>query len=474
MKKQLVLLLLPFLLGCSNADGKKYSFKDFSYTNSEPIPQETYDFSHEDDMELDGLYKQQYGQAFFRLYHQNNEESSVYADIYGYFGENGIHTYIYVHENIINYVSQKAVYYNSSIELFINDISKSYIDNKSIQYRIAAGGKFTKLCGVRSASTWTSSYFDGSFATHVDGELNTSTCQGYGVETFVPYYELGIDNRESCQGLMFNLAMNRVPTTSQDEKLTFRQRTAKVLCFQATPCTWIPVAKTETYSGVSIFPQSEFFGRHAGIETTYGFTFEKAGNEEIGRNTKASSASYAMVKEDYNPTHYYYETRISNIDGTNSPKIGLFTMMGRNRFTLYLKSADKARAGVVQRNADNSGWDWDVGEGKTYVNDFNDKDPTIDFLSGEGAMLGIYRHNNTFGFFVNGELYFANKNLIINDIEYAPRKIIKLNHVESEVDDFYEDAHVGIYGYSARATFKQYKIYSNESADNKVLGLLGE
>ena len=453
MKKSCLLLLIPLLMvGCSNNG----------------------DFSNEDNMKLDATYKEQYGEPFYRLYHQNNEESNVYADMYSYFGENGLHTYIYVHDNIINYVSQKAVYYNSSIELFINDIKKFYIDNKSIQYRIAAGGKYTKLCGVRSKTTWTSSYFDGSFKTKIDGEVNTNTCKGYAVETFVPYYELGIKDRDSCKGMMITLAMNRVPTTSQDQTLTFRQRTMRNMCYQATPYTWIPIFKNESNTAVEGFAKSEFFGRHQGIDVSYGFEFEKEDGIEKGKNSKVSNLSIAMVKKEYNPTHYYYQTRIKNLDGTGSPKAGLFTNMGRNKFILYLRSLNHKRVGVVQRNANNSGWDWDVGEGKTYINDFDDNNSNIDLISNEGALLALYRHNDTFAFFVNNELYFATQDVVINGKTFTPKKLIKLNYSESEVEDFYEESSVGMVFFTSTAAFSQYDIHSNEKADEMVYGLLNK
>ena len=476
MKKYLKIALLLStlsLFGCASStlEGGSYSFPPFSYVNEEPIPAETYDFSNEDNMPLNGAYKTQYGESVYRLYHKNDETSSCYSDLYLYYGVRGVHVYVSVKDNIINYVPQKAVYYNSSVEIFLNDISKNYIDNQSVQWRVAAGGKATKLCGVRYRSTWTASQFDGSFATHVDGELNTNTAKGYGVETFTPYYELGIEDTDvaNLKGLNVYLAMNRVATTSTDQTLTFRQRTAKTLAFQATPTTWVPVYRNENNSGENGFPKSEFYGRSNTIDTTLGFRFEKKEDgKEHGYLEKTIVANYAMVKEGYDTTHYYYECRVKNIQGSSTARFGLFTYLNGNRFTLYLEKGNKARAGLVQRNTNNSAWNWGVGDRQCYINDFSEKDVGLDFLSGEGAKLALYRNEDIYAFFVNDELYYATKDVTLGENNYAPKKTVILNHALSELEGLYQDAFIGIYSYSAKAEFTDYGIYSGEDADNQI------
>lgn len=481
MKKifKTIALFSSLLLSSCTSDyleGESYSFPPFSYSNEEPIPQETYDFSHEDGLALDGTYKKEYGQSVYRLYHRNDESSPFYSDLYVYYGKRGVHIYVSVKDNIVNYVPQKAVYYNSSVEIFINDISKNYIDNNAVQWRVAAGGKATKLCGVRYRSTWTASQFDGSFATYVDGEINANGAKGYGVETFTPYYELGIEeeNASKLEGLNIYLAMNRVPTTSTDQNLTFRQRTYKTLSFQATPTTWVPVYKNEDLSGKNGFPTSEFYGRCHTIDTSLGFHFEKEGEMERGSLNKTIAVNYAMVKEGYDPLHYYYECRIKNVTGASSAKIGLFTYLSGNRFTLYLEKGNKARAGLVQRNSTNDSWNWNVGEGESYINSFSDPN-SLDLIDGEeGAKLALYRQRNLFAFFVNDELYYATDDLSIGEKTFvAPQKVL-LNHSQSEIDDIYEDAFVGIYSYSAQAEFLGYGIYSGEAADAQIATLLNK
>lgn len=484
MKKhfRIALLLSTLLLtGCASSnilEGDSYSFPPFSYTNEEPIPAETYDFSHEDDMALDGTYKAQYGESVYRLYHKNDETNKCYSDLYLYYGKRGVHVYVAVKENIINYVPQKAVYYNSSVEIFLNDISKNYIDNQSVQWRIAAGGKATKLCGVRYRSTWTSSQFDGSFATHVDGELNTDNANGYGVEAFTPYYELGIKEEDipNLKGLNVYLAMNRVATTSTDQSLTFRQRTAKTLAFQATPTSWVPVYRKDNGSGENGFPKSEFYGRSHAIDTTLGFRFEKDEEEkEHGYLDKSVALSYAMVKEGYDTLHYYYECRIKNIQGSSSSaRIGLFTYLNSNRFTLYLESTNKARAGLVQRNSTNSEWNWTVGDRQCYINDFSEKDKTLNFLSAEGTKLALYRNEDTYAFLVNDKLYYATTDVTLGENTYTPQKIVILNSALSELEGLYQDAYIGLYSYSAKAEFTDYAVYSGEEADNFLTTLMNK
>lgn len=468
MKKYVLALCLVMLFsmtGCRESE--------FAYSNETPISDNIKDFTYADDLMIDGYKEACYGEAAYRLYFQNETESPVFLDSYFYFGSEGLHCFVEVHDNILSFNSKRKVYYNSSVELFFNDPAKGIIDNRTCQYRIDVGGNFSQLCGVKSKQSFTNSYFDGQFAVTVNGEVNSAENEGFDVEVFIPWYELGFDSVEEVKGIMFYPAYNRVTDTQGRESLTSRTRTTKKLTFQATPHTWVFIEKNTDGTGRNGTPEGEFFGETSGYVPTADFDLSrdigaKAGEAEL---TQAGSASYAFVK-DFSGTNYYFECYVAGLDGpdSGSPKAGLVTVLSGNRFTLYIRKSDATACGVVQRDAANSNWNWTVEEGGTYTNEGH-RNADDDFCG--GVKLALYRKDDLFCFFVNDTLYFS------TDDAYHPLAgTIYLHDSQSILDEttgemiYTEESVVGIYGYSSTAHFSDYYLLRGDDADGKFNSLI--
>lgn len=464
----LMFLLLSLLVGCES-----YTFESYSYTNEPPIKADILpDYINCDNMVVDGAKEACYGESVTRLYYKNRENHSIYVDNYLYFGETGIHCFVEVHDDIISYVGTRAVYYNSSVELFFNDWNKNYIDGDTLQYRISAGESFTKLVGLKKESSYASSYFDGVFKVKVLGEFYQEGAEGFNVEVFIPWYELGYNSLDEVDGLMYMVAYNSVHDTSGDSSIVSRSRTAKMLGFQATPYSWIPVKKQANNSGQNIITEGQFFGKNDVYDSSYGFDFSKDDGTDSRQTilSKESTASYTFVK-DYVGTNYYYEVYVSNVGGTKSknPKIGISTFILSNRITLYVKMNEKNRCGITQRNIANSAWNWEVEEGGTYTNeDFVNANE--DFV--KGVKLATYRKDDLLCFFVNDVLLFATKDTIVlaNGEIVHPKMTVVLHGTET-VDDYNEESILGIYSYSATAKFTKYFLLANNAADEKFNSL---
>ena len=463
------LVMLAFTLSACGSAG--VPLDKFEYKNQTPISSDINDFSNVDGIALDGVKDDCYGEKIDRLYSSNDYDSEVFLDSYLYFGESGVHCFVEVHDNIVSYNSRRAVYYNSSVELFFNDINKSSIGNKTCQYRIAAGGSYTKLCGVGGRSTYTSSYFDGEFATKILGSINNDYAKGFNVEVFIPYYELGFERSSDVSGLSYNCAYNRVTDTTGRESLTSRTRTVHNLCFQATPLSWVPVGIGADGAGVCLTERGDFFGEVDGYKSSTGVNLSKDSGEYTGKASidRASSASYAFIR-DYKGTNFYYECYVKNVTGiaSASPKAGISVMFPSNRIVLYLLSRDKARVGVVQRNAVNSDWNWTVEDGGCYTN-ADCYDPDDDYLS--GVKLAVYRKDELLCFFVNDELYFS------TDSQYDPKAAtVRLHDTETEYFNgigYSDDCVLGFYGFSATAAFEKYSLLTCDSANAKFSELIG-
>ena len=469
MRRCLIIALLFISLFTLTSCEEKYTFSPYSYQNEPPIKADILpDFINCDDMVVDGEKEDCYGENVTTLYYKNKNNHSIHVNNYFYFGETGIHCFVEVRDDIISFVGTRAVYYNSSIELFFNDWNKNYIDGDTLQYRISAGGSFTKFIGLRNESSYASSYFDGVFKVKMLGEFFTPGAEGFNVEVFIPWYELGFTSADEVDGLMYMVAYNSVHDTSGDSSIVSRARTSKMLGFQATPYTWVPVERQADNSGKNITPDGSFFGRNDMYESSYGFDFSKDdGVNNVVTLDKASSASYTFVK-DYYGTNFYYEVQISDVGGVenNHPKIGITTFILSNRITLYVKLNEPNRCGLTQRNDANSGWNWTVEEGGTYTNEsFVNKND--DFAS--SVKLAIYRKDDLLCFFVNDELLFATKDSIdLGDGVFVTPKMKVLLHGTETIDDYNEESIVGIYSYAATATISNYYLLRDEEADNKL------
>ncbi len=461
----LCLVLLFSMTGCRKSE--------FAYSNETPITDNIKDFTNADNLTIDGYKEACYGEAAHRLYFQNETGNPVFMDSYFYFGSEGLHCFVEVHDNILSFNSKRKVYYNSSVELFFHDPAKDTIDNRTCQYRIDVGGNSTQLCGVKSKSSYSTSYFDGQFAVTVNGEINSSENQGFDVEVFIPWYELGFGSVEEVSGIMFYPAYNRVTDTQGRESLTSRTRTTKKLAFQATPHTWVPIEKNLDGSGSDGTQEGEFFGETSGYTPTADFDLSRDIGSNVGETelTEAGPAAYAFVKN-FSGTNYYFECYVSDLDGpdSGSPKVGLVTILSGNRFALYLRKSDGTACGVVQRDTANSDWNWTVEDGGTYTN-AGHRNSDDDFIS--GVKLALYRKDDLFCFFVNDTLYFS------TDDAYHPLAgTVYLHDSQSLRDEatneliYTEESIVGLYGWSATAHFSDYSLLQGEEANAKFNSLV--
>ncbi len=490
-----VAMMCALLVGCTPNLGK------YGYTNAEPIASAIKDFTNADGMKLDGIMDEEYGtQSVFRLYHKNNPDSRVYVDNYLYFGKSGIHCFVRVTDNILSFHHLRAVYFNSSVELFFNAESnadgsnKVSIGNKTCQYRIDCGGKYTKLCGVGGKSTYVSSYFDGQFAVKLRGELNSDTAEGFDVEVFIPWYELGFtaddEGNYGADKLMYNVAYNHKTDPTGNENDKNRGRTMKTLSFQATPYTWIPCVKNEDGTARNVTsPDGNMFGKLTITDGSLKGIYYPSYGVDLGGDTAdktniavttVSPTGYAFVKNG-GDTQYYFECYMTGLGGVSgtSPKAGITQYFDGNRITLYVKMLHDGqpcdnRLGVVQRTTSGSGWNWTDGTdwGPVTNTGFLKND---DHYVSQGVKLAVYRNNDIMCFFVNDVLYFATQEAIDEGMSPYVTKELKFHDIYTEFDGerFFTNSYVGVMSYAAHVNFNDCVYLSGDNAAGKVAELLG-
>lgn len=462
MKKKIRLLtalvaVVTMGVGCGKSVAEP---EEYGYINPEPIAAELYSPVLTEGIAVDGTKEQSYGESFYRLYYNNDPSSERYLDSWMYYGDQGLYCYVEVKDNCVYFEESRAVYYNSSVELFFQSAESMSISNKTCQYRISCAGTYTKLCGVKSKSLYVSSYFDGLCAARVDGTLNTNTCKGFSAECFIPWYELGVENPAETE-ILFYTAYNRV--TNANSGNTTRRRTSPITCFMATPGSWIKTSCADDRSAVGEYSEGTFWGTLNGVFRTH-WVFDASADDGTENAkltmTRACSQGYAYVKD--SPTSEtetaYFEFTMKNIGGTSNPKIGLMAYFANNRVALYAKGPGTVgageRCGVVQRDDANGSWDWD---GAVY------KDTSgANFI--QEIKMAAYRKGKNLYFFVNDVLYFTN-----DEAEEAVADTLVLHDV-TDADSCY----FGIYSASATAEFEKYSILKGTEADEKFAALLGK
>ncbi|MGN1061820.1 MAG: hypothetical protein ACI4RO_01715 [Candidatus Scatosoma sp.] len=432
--------------------------ENYGYTNTEPIASELYSPQLNEGIAVDGVKEQCYGESFYRLYYNNDPSSDRFLDCWMYYGDQGLYCYVEVKDNCVYFEESRAVYYNSSVELFFQSAESLSISNKTCQYRISCAGTYTKLCGVKSKNLFINSYFDGLCAAQVDGTLNTNTCNGFSAECFIPWYELGVTNPSETE-ILFYTAYNRV--TNANSGNTTRRRTSPVTCFMATPSSWIKTACSDNRSASGKYSEGNFWGTFNGVFRTH-FVFDASADDGTENAkltlTQPSSQGYAYVKDSpvSETETAYFEFTMKNIGGTSSPKIGLMAYFSNNRVTLYAKGPGTTgageRCGVVQRNDANGSWNWDDA---VYTDTSG-----ANFI--QEVKMAAYRKGKHLYFFINDVLYFT------NDAEEKAVADTLVLHDVTEADC----CHFGIYSASATAEIEKYSIQKGAAADEKFASLL--
>ena len=147
-----------------------------------------------------------------------------------FLGEKGIYLYAYVEDPNVYYSDERQIYENDSVEFYIDprpEYSSSVehlnsgkdVRTDCVQVRVSVMGDVQtwvgRQIGGADAYPWAPGYFDTVAKTRVDGKLNEQNgAKGYGVEVFIPYYEMMLDAKPEEIGVLvaFNNIDNREDT----------------------------------------------------------------------------------------------------------------------------------------------------------------------------------------------------------------------------------------------------------------------
>lgn len=202
MKKVILILtsiIIFILASCSNQGG--YSFENPSFPDD-------INFRSSDMVEgitLDGMLDEAFYDDLEALEFSAGNDSTQNMSIKAYFSQTGLLIGVERKDSAIYYDSERVVYHNDSIELYINPTPhRASINQDFVQLRVTATNEVESWIGVQSPDGYPWSFFYVQFdsAVSINGALidtyekdvaENRQSEGYTVEVFVPWETLGLD-----------------------------------------------------------------------------------------------------------------------------------------------------------------------------------------------------------------------------------------------------------------------------------------
>ena len=192
-------------------------------------------------LDIDGVYNEEYGNPTYRLYAGNNEESDTFADLYTYRDDLGVYCFVDVHDENISYDPKESVSVNSNVMLMVSSKDMGQVTPETVAIRMDPSGESQRSIGVRSQKAWLRSWFDGAHAVKLkSGSLDDpSTISGYYAEFFVPYSQIGFESKDDFYALRIYFEMHCIEDTG-----VIRRELNQVAknASKTDPSTWLKIS----------------------------------------------------------------------------------------------------------------------------------------------------------------------------------------------------------------------------------------
>lgn len=158
-----------------------------------------------------------------------------------YLGEKGVYFGIVVKDSGVYYSPDRRASRNSGAEIYVNEYGKYLNDIYTFSFRLVPTGKDGEIYTETyiydrngETSIWIARHLAAST---VQGIINTSSCEGYTIELFIPYETLNIT--EECDCIQYFPAFNHVESMSSEGE---RTRTGYPNCKTQFPYSWLVVS----------------------------------------------------------------------------------------------------------------------------------------------------------------------------------------------------------------------------------------
>lgn len=244
-KKSLYLLIITFfsmILFLSSCDKIVEGFGFLDYEIKDNEKNQTVVLEKDEGMVIDGVLDEyEWVIAKKNSYSVvNSTLEDVRLDSMCYLGEKGVYFAVVVDDFAVYYNEERRTSRNTSVEVHFKGFGD--LDTKAHCIRIIPTGDGVKVDMKDSswrlnlnglgAMQWMTSPFSWEGAAYIKGNMNTSLCEGYVCEAFVPWDVLGVSNHKYIRTYT---AFNHVETASLDGD---RIWTGTSGCLLTKPNTW--------------------------------------------------------------------------------------------------------------------------------------------------------------------------------------------------------------------------------------------
>lgn len=288
-----------------------------------------------------------------------------------FFGFHSNDTNVYVND-------EQQIYQSTSVEIQLGKGGSEKLSANVIQIRYGLDGSTEGWIGVNSAKNYEfmRTYLETASKVHIYGELNSSDCQGYDVEAYIPYSALNLS--EKPESLICAPSFN----TRKDYDASGRT-------------TWTLMV------GSSFQDPTSWYRIDVDGQTVMTDGFKVSGNEIA--QTGGSNQFYYFGDELSDA--YYVNVDINIKDVLNNdafPKFGLVSKSMDSLLAYYFDYAGErfnSIGRVTARTTEFTGtnWEWETGSSKTFgvKNELGlSKNKTIN--------VELMRYENEFVMLVNG------------------------------------------------------------------------
>lgn len=271
-----------------------------------------------------------------------------------------------------------AVFQNTSVEIQLAKGGTNELNANVIQVRYALDGSTEGWIGIKSAPNYEyiRSYIETVSKVHIYGELNSSECEGYDVEAYIPYSALNL--KEKPESLVCAPSFN----TRKDYEASGRT-------------TWTLMV------GSSFQDPTSWYRINADGQTvmTDGFKVQD------GNITQTGSSNQFYYFDDKLSDAYYINVDVKVGDVLNNDKYPKFGVVSKSLDSMLAYYYDIAGGTyntigrVTARTTEFSGtnWEWETNASRTFG-----VDKELGLKKGQIANIELIRYENEIVMLVNG------------------------------------------------------------------------
>lgn len=123
-----------------------------------------------------------------------SDTNGVTLTMYSKMAEEGVFFGFHSNDTSVYVNPEQPIYQNTSVEIQLGKGGTEDLNANVVQLRYGLDGSTEGWIGVQSAETYEymRTYINTVSKVHIYGQLNSSDCQGYDVECFIPYHSLNL------------------------------------------------------------------------------------------------------------------------------------------------------------------------------------------------------------------------------------------------------------------------------------------